>query len=220
MGRTFESGASRNADEGKLDFEAFISPNALRAFAEYMDENAWLNEERRAGDNWQKGIPTDVYVKSLWRHFFDVWAIHRGVPTLDVEDMKHALGGVLFNAFGLLHELTKPRPIARCGALGGGVLGVGTSQCTLEQGHAAHIAHVYGAVEAPGGGGGGYAGSSSQSSTSARTARPPSRDDCVTCPRCFGEGRMKVPMGGGTVRCELCLGAGECSRARASGVIE
>lgn len=218
-GRTFESGASRNTDEGKLDFEAFISPNALRAFAEYMDENAWLDDERRPGDNWQKGIPTEAYVKSLWRHFFDVWALHRGVPTLDAPDMKRALGGVLFNAFGLLHELTKPTAAhgwTRCGARGFVPVDddFEPGQCIHEMGHGAHIAHVYetpeGAAEATGSDEG--SADLSQSTTPAR----------VTCPRCFGAGFHDAPFRQGTqrVRCALCLGAGECSRLRAAGVIE
>jgi len=37
--RTFKTGATRNDDTGKLDFEGFLSPIALEKFAEYMHKN-------------------------------------------------------------------------------------------------------------------------------------------------------------------------------------
>lgn len=104
-GRTFETGASRNGDDGKLDFEAYLSPQALRRYAEYMRANSELDGEPRTGDNWQRGIPVEAYAKSLWRHVYDVWALHRGAKPLDeTHDLESALCGVLFNAFGMLHE--------------------------------------------------------------------------------------------------------------------
>ena len=56
----------------------------------------------RAGDNWQKGMPTDDYMDSLLRHVMDVWLHHRGYPERAREDLKEALCAVLFNAQGLL----------------------------------------------------------------------------------------------------------------------
>lgn len=56
-----------------------------------------------------------VLMKSLWRHFFDVWKIHRGGkahdPLTGREVMiEEALCALLFNAMGYLHErLTKSR---------------------------------------------------------------------------------------------------------------
>jgi len=102
--RVFESGASRNSDTGKLDYEGFLSPIALKAYAEYMDSHRKLEDgSLRDSDNWQKGIPVDAYMKSMWRHFIDVWTNHRGAETEDSQERN--LCAVIFNAFGMLHEL-------------------------------------------------------------------------------------------------------------------
>jgi len=63
----------------------------------------------RASDNWQKGIPQDSYMKSLWRHLFDVWKNHRGLETPESEEEN--LCAVIFNASGKLHEIVKERKI-------------------------------------------------------------------------------------------------------------
>jgi len=109
--RVFETGASRNGADHKHDYEGFLSIIALRAYGRYMHGHRHLaNGELRDSDNWQHGIPTDVYVKSLLRHTFDVWEIHRtGVDAIvdfddNLTDLEHSLCGVIFNAFGLLHE--------------------------------------------------------------------------------------------------------------------
>ncbi len=104
--RTFDTGANRNSDEGKLDFEGFLSPTVLEAYAVYMNSNRKLeNGNLRDSDNWQKGIPKDAYMKSMWRHFFDVWKDHRGLDTN--EDEITNLCGLLFNVSGMLHEKLK-----------------------------------------------------------------------------------------------------------------
>jgi hypothetical protein len=105
--RTFSTGASRDQDVSKLDYEGFLSPLALHAFAAYMHKNRQMADgSLRDSDNWQKGIPTDAYMKSMWRHFFDVWSHHRGADLSD-EDMRSALCGLLFNVMGYLHEHEK-----------------------------------------------------------------------------------------------------------------
>ena len=104
--RTFNTGANRNSDQGKLDFEGFLSPLTLEAYAEYMNKNRHLEDGTlRDSDNWQKGIPKDAYMKSMWRHFFDVWKNHRGLETK--EDVVTNLCGLLFNVSGMLHEAVK-----------------------------------------------------------------------------------------------------------------
>jgi len=108
--RQFDTGANRDTDAGKLDFEGFLDPAVLWAFAEYMNENRQLGDgSLRASDNWQKGIPRDAYMKSLLRHVFDLWLLHRGHEVTrpedgEVVDVAHALGGILFNAQGYWHE--------------------------------------------------------------------------------------------------------------------
>lgn len=104
--REFESGATRNSDEGKIDYEAFLSPTVIKAYGEYMHKNRKTEDgSLRDGDNWQKGIPVKEYMKSMWRHFFDVWSNHRGIKT--EEDEITNLCAVMFNAMGMLHEKLK-----------------------------------------------------------------------------------------------------------------
>ncbi len=108
MVRQFDTGATRDTDQGKLDFEGFLSPLVIERFAEYMHKNRFLKDgSMRDSDNWQKGIPFDAYMKSAWRHFFDVWKHHRGVPA--GEDLETALCGLLFNLNGYLHEHLKKK---------------------------------------------------------------------------------------------------------------
>jgi hypothetical protein len=103
--RKFETGATRDTDEGKLDFEGFLSPLVLERYAQYMNKHRLQSDgQLRDSDNWQKGIPVTQYMKSMWRHFFAVWKGHRqGVVNQD------DICGVLFNAMGMLHELLKEK---------------------------------------------------------------------------------------------------------------
>ncbi len=107
-GRVFASGATRDTEEGKLDYEGFLSPHALEAYARYMHKNRHTADGKlRDGDNWQKGIPLDVYMKSMWRHLIHVWRQHREGLGLK-ETMTDALCALIFNAMGYLHEIRKP----------------------------------------------------------------------------------------------------------------
>lgn len=111
--REFDSGANRDSEEGKYDFEGFLSPAVLYAFATYMHDKRGLPDgSMRSADNWQKGIPLDSYMKSLIRHVMDVWLIHRGYAVRRPEDgspvsIEDALGGALFNVQGYWHETLK-----------------------------------------------------------------------------------------------------------------
>lgn len=103
--RTFATGATRDTETGKLDYEAFLNPMVLLRYAEYMHRHRRRSDGTlRDGDDWQQGIPTDVYMKSLWRHFMDVWLCHRAYDASD-RDMEEALCGVLFNAMGILYNI-------------------------------------------------------------------------------------------------------------------
>lgn len=106
--RHFDTGATRNLDESKLDFEGFLSPLVLERFARYMHENrVQADGALRASDNWQLGIPQVAYMKSGWRHFFAWWAEHRGLDT--DEGIENAMCALLFNVQGYLHEYLKAR---------------------------------------------------------------------------------------------------------------
>ena len=102
--RQFETGATRDTDQGKLDYEAFLSPIVLRRYGEYMHEHRQQSDgELRDGDNWQKGMPRDQYMKSGWRHFMDWWTCHRAEEE-DQYLVETALCALLFNVMGYLHE--------------------------------------------------------------------------------------------------------------------
>lgn len=110
--REFESGATRNVDHNKIDPEGFLSPSVIQAFSDYMNSHRMQADGKlRASDNWTKGIPQDAYMKSMWRHFLDVWSIHRGIARFDETgkeiDKVEALCATLFNVQGMLHEELK-----------------------------------------------------------------------------------------------------------------
>lgn len=104
--RQFSTGATRDTDAGKLDFDGFLSPLVLRRYADYMHGHRKLPDgSLRASDNWSLGIDREVYMKSLWRHFFAVWEENKGIETPD--GLVANLCAVLFNASGMLHEVLK-----------------------------------------------------------------------------------------------------------------
>jgi hypothetical protein len=105
--RRFETGATRDIDHGKLDYEGFLSPAVIERYAQYMHKHRIQPDGNlRDSDNWQKGIPLSAYIKSCWRHFMDWWKYHRGDKSVDIEEV---LCAVMFNAMGYLHETLKER---------------------------------------------------------------------------------------------------------------
>lgn len=108
--REFESGATRDGDHGKLDFEGSLSPQVLWEVAAYMQRHSVQNGTARPADNWKRGIPRDEYLKSLLRHVVDLWLLHRGSVVVRPEDghevcIEDALGGAFFNLQGYWHQL-------------------------------------------------------------------------------------------------------------------
>lgn len=102
-GRYFETGAYRDTDVGKNDYEGYLSPAVIRRFGDYMTKHRVQSDGTvRESDNWQKGIPQNQYMKSMWRHFLDVWTLHRNGG-----DPQEALCALLFNVMGYLHEELK-----------------------------------------------------------------------------------------------------------------
>lgn len=103
--RTFETGATRDNDESKHDFDGFLSPHVLDAFGAYMHKHRHQADGKlRDSDNWQKGIPRTQYRKSAWRHFLAWWKKHR-----NGEDTTEEGCAILFNIMGDLHEALKPK---------------------------------------------------------------------------------------------------------------
>ena len=107
--RTFNTGANRDIDTDKLDYEGFLNPQVLKMYAEYMHKNRHLSDGTvRDSDNWQKGFGEgqqhfDVCMKSLTRHFMDLWQLHRGYEAR--EDINDAICGILFNTMAYAKKL-------------------------------------------------------------------------------------------------------------------
>jgi len=101
--RKFDTGAVRDSDLKKLDYEGFFSPVVLKEFAKYMNKHRKQSDGKlRNSDNWQRGMPKDVYIKSMIRHLIDLWLEHRGFKSRD--GAKEALNGLLFNVMGYYFE--------------------------------------------------------------------------------------------------------------------
>lgn len=110
--RTFDTGATRDTDETKPDYEGFLSPLVIARFGEYMTKHRkQADGNLRASDNWQKGIPFDVYMKSAFRHFVEWWTCHRNESFTagDLAAVEESICALIFNAQGYLHELIKLR---------------------------------------------------------------------------------------------------------------
>lgn len=107
----FATGATRSADDHKIDLEGHLSPQALLYFGAYMHAHRVQRDGKvRESDNWQQGIPLHKYLKSLLRHTFDLWRAWRGSVTIDPDSGKvqvigDLLAAIIFNAQGMLHEL-------------------------------------------------------------------------------------------------------------------
>ena len=122
--RSFDTGATRDTNDNKLDFEGFLSPEVLFQFARFMNMNRLQSDgQLRASDNWQKGIPMDVYMKSGERHFMEWWRMSRLQLQLDKRDCNMsrstqieyvgAICGLMFNTMGYLLEWLKKHPEVR-----------------------------------------------------------------------------------------------------------
>jgi len=115
--RKYESGSTRNSTDNKLHYEGFLSPACLESYAKYMHLHSIQSDgNKRDPDNWQKGIPQDVYMDSDVRHLFDLWAIHRGGKRFSPEDghelnVEELCNAILFNTFGYLFEELKKKEV-------------------------------------------------------------------------------------------------------------
>lgn len=88
--QTWDTGAVRDSQEGKLRFD-LIDPNFLARVAERMR----LGAEHYGEFNWTKGIPSQRYMASLLRHVFAYYSGDRS------EDH---LGAVGFNLMGIMRN--------------------------------------------------------------------------------------------------------------------
>lgn len=106
--REFETGATRDNNDDKLDFEGFFSPIVMLEFAKYMHKHRKLPDgSYRDSDNWQKGFGKgkehyDTVMESMFRHFHDLWMEHRGFKSR--EGIINALMGIMFNVQSYAHQ--------------------------------------------------------------------------------------------------------------------
>ena len=106
--REFETGATRDDNDDKVDWEGFFSPLVFDAFGQYMHKHRKQKDGKlRDSDNWQKGMPLSVYMKSGWRHFFAWWWCHRGHGGKAF--LVESLVALMFNVMGYLHEILKEK---------------------------------------------------------------------------------------------------------------
>jgi hypothetical protein len=116
--KEFESGATRNVSDNKIDYEGHLSPQVLEAYGRYMHEHKKQKDGSvRASDNWQEGIPFDNYMKSLVRHVFELWTLHRtGKAPINVDSGEEftrteLLSAILFNTMGYFKEYISPSKV-------------------------------------------------------------------------------------------------------------
>jgi len=113
--REFESGAIRDNNTDKLDYDEATHPLVEMSFGEFMHGHTYLRDgTRRPADNWQKGIPRKEYMKSMKRHMMDAWALHHDIVVKDRTDghlvtLEEALNAMKFNINGYILELLKGR---------------------------------------------------------------------------------------------------------------
>lgn len=109
--RKFETGATRDTIQGKLDYVRALSPIVLQRYVQYLDAHRLQPDgNMRDFDNWKKGIPIDAYFSGLGRHFMAVWLLAQGFPAEDNHGpvtLEDSLSAIIFNASGWLHELLK-----------------------------------------------------------------------------------------------------------------
>jgi hypothetical protein len=120
--RVFDSGASRDTDVDKIDPEGALSSLVEERYCQYMKRHSYLLDgSTRPSDNWQKGWPLSVYMKSLKRHVLALWKVHRGFGVhpekgTDPQDIEEVLCAIKFNVDGYLHEVVKARLFKSLGA--------------------------------------------------------------------------------------------------------
>ena len=104
--RVFKTGATRDNDDNKIDYEGFLSPRVLERFGEYMLKHQYQADgKKRDSDNWQKGIPSNAYMKSGFRHFMAWWKEHRGIKTPD--GTEENICALMFIAIACIDNLIK-----------------------------------------------------------------------------------------------------------------
>ena len=114
--REFKGGGTRDNNEGKNDYEGFISPLVIQSYGNYMNKHRLQTDGKlRDSDNWQNHFGEDhfkICMKSLLRHLFVLWFLHRCFKRIDEKDgheinKEEALCAIKFNTNAYLDKLLK-----------------------------------------------------------------------------------------------------------------
>lgn len=105
--RKFETGATRNSDEGRYNPARSIGWRAMAAYANWVEKHATLPDgSKRPTDNWKKGFPLDAIEVSLGRHAMEfLAAVERG----DYEAADESAMGIWFNCQAYVFEREKAK---------------------------------------------------------------------------------------------------------------
>ncbi len=97
--RTFDTGATRDTDEGKPRYHAYTCPLVEQKRGEYMLKHQKQGDTIRPADNWKKRMPLEEILESLIRHVKDLELHHDGYTDQCREsDIHEILGGIWANA--------------------------------------------------------------------------------------------------------------------------
>jgi hypothetical protein len=103
--RTFETGATRDANATKLAYDQGLSVQVLQAYLEYLGKHRTMKDgSLRNWNNWKKGIPPDTYRESLLRHTVDAVRKSYNLPVREESSLNDLLCAIIFNASGWLFE--------------------------------------------------------------------------------------------------------------------
>ena len=111
--RNFDTGAIRDNDDSKINYQGALSPLVLEAYGAYIQKHSLLPDgTRRNNKNWQNLFGTheehrQVCIESAWRHFIDLLMEHDGYDSRDGLD--EAIGGLLFNIQAYWFSVLKER---------------------------------------------------------------------------------------------------------------
>lgn len=106
--RAFDTGATRDTDDEKLQFTRAFDVLVVTRFLEYMrDHNKMADGTRRREDNWKKGFPAESMLESDARHFLDKWLEHEKYQSRD--GIEEALCGQMFNVMADLRRVLVER---------------------------------------------------------------------------------------------------------------
>lgn len=109
--RKFSTGAIRDDDENKINYEKGLSPIVLQCYGEFMRRhNAQVDGGHRDEGNWKKGFTRQSYMESKWRHFMKTWLLHDEFlfdPGYD--KILESLCAEMFNTMGMMHVILLER---------------------------------------------------------------------------------------------------------------